>query len=213
MSGVKSLLDGFQTFRGIYYGEESTLFRERLNLGQSPRYAMVACADSRVSPSIVLQTGPGEIFTVRNIAALVPPQEETIGRYHGVSAALEFAVKILRVEHLIIMGHAHCGGIAAMARKREGGKAGGRFIAAWTSLMNEARDRALAQKPGLEGDALLRACERQGVLLSLDNLMTFEIVQRATRAGELTVHGWYLDIFAGTLEAWNPDRSRFERVG
>ena len=98
---------------------------------------MVACSDSRVDPAIVLQTGPGDLFVVRNVAALVPPYKED-GHYHGTSAALEFAVTGLGVADVIIIGHAHCGGVAAMVRKQEGGEAGGKFMAAWTDLLQGA---------------------------------------------------------------------------
>ena len=179
--------------------------------GQSPRFAVVACSDSRVDPAIVLQTEPGDIFAVRNVAALVPPCEGD-GHYHGTSAALEFAVTELGVGHVIVIGHAHCGGIAAMVRKQEGGKIGGQFMAAWTDLLCEARERALAADPGLDGDALLGASERQSVRLSLDNLTTFPFVQKAMAAGDLRLHGWYLNIYEGALEGWNPDTEAFERL-
>ncbi|MDH5748035.1 MAG: carbonic anhydrase, partial [Rhodospirillales bacterium] len=162
-------------------------------------------------PAILFNTGPGELFVVRNVANLVPPYEPDAS-YHGTSAALEFAVKGLEVEHVIIIGHAHCGGVAAMVRKQEGGKAGGKFITAWTDLLREAHERALAENPGLEGDALLRASERQAVRLSLDNLTTFPFVRKAVASGNLSLHGWYLNIFEGVLEAWNPVTQSFERA-
>jgi carbonic anhydrase len=147
---------------------------------------------------------------VRNVAALVPPYEED-EHYHGTSAALEFAVTGLSVDHIIVIGHAHCGGIAAMVQTQEGGEAGGRFIAAWTGLLREAHERALATEPGLDGDALLEASERHSVRLSLDNLITFPFVREAMAAGKLSLHGWYLNIFEGELDVWNPDTGTFER--
>ena len=212
MSGIDTLLNGFRKFREIYYEKSPGLYRDLLSHGQNPRFAVVACSDSRVDPAIVLQTKPGDIFAVRNVAALVPPYEEN-GHYHGTSAALEFAVKGLDVDHIVIIGHAHCGGVAAMVREQEGGKAGGKFIAAWTGLLCEARNRALAADPALNGDALLRASERQAVRLSLDNLTTFPFVREAVAADDLCLHGWYLNIFDGVLEAWNPDAETFERMG
>ncbi|NQU59986.1 MAG: carbonic anhydrase [Rhodospirillales bacterium] len=210
MSGTETLLNGFRKFREMYYEKAPGLYQNLLRHGQNPRFAVVACSDSRVDPAIVLQTEPGDIFSIRNVAALVPPYEED-GRYHGTSAALEFAVKALKVEHIIIIGHAHCGGVEAMIRKHEGGKAGGTFIAAWTDLLREAHERALAADPGLDGDALQSASERQAVLLSLDNLATFPFVLDAVTAGDLSLHGWYLNIFDGALEVWNPDTETFER--
>ncbi len=211
MTGIETLLDGFRKFREMYYEKSPDLYRDLLSHGQNPRFAVVACSDSRVDPAIVLQTEPGDIFAIRNVAALVPPYEED-GRHHGTSAALEFAVDGLGVEHIIVIGHAHCGGVEAMVRKQEIGAVAGSFIEAWTDLLREARERALAVDPELEGDALLGASERQAVRLSLDNLTGFPFVREAVAAGDLRLHGWYLDIFDGALEIWNPDAEMFERL-
>lgn len=211
MTGIETLLNGFRKFREMYFEKSPGIYQDLLSHGQNPRFAVVACSDSRVDPAIVLQTEPGDIFSVRNVAALVPPYEE--GRhYHGTGAALEFAVTELGVDHIIIMGHAHCGGIAAMVHSQEGGPAGGKFISAWTNLLREARSRALAAEPKLGGDALLRASECQSVQLSLGNLATFPFVREAMEAGNLNLHGWYLNIFEGALEIWNPDTGTFERL-
>ncbi|MBC8239168.1 MAG: carbonic anhydrase [Alphaproteobacteria bacterium] len=210
MTEIDTLLNGFRKFREMYFEKAPDLYRDLLSNGQRPRFAVVACSDSRVDPAIVLQTEPGDIFAVRNVAALVPPYEEE-GHYHGTSAALEFAVTGLGVEHIIIIGHAHCGGIATMVHKQEGGEAGGKFITAWTDLLREARERALAADPGLEGEALLSASERQSVRLSLDNLATFPFIREAVAAGKLTLHGWYLNIFEGVLEVSDPETGAFSR--
>lgn len=211
MAGIETLLDGFRKFREMYFEKAPELYRDLLRHGQNPSFAVVACSDSRVDPAIVLQTEPGDIFAVRNVAALVPPHEDD-GHYHGTSAALEFAVTQLAVEHIIILGHAHCGGVAAMVRQQEGGEVGGKFIAAWTGLLREARERALAADPGLDGEALLGASERQAVRLSLENLTSFPFVREAVAAGNLNLHGWYLNIFEGALELWNPGTETFERL-
>jgi carbonic anhydrase len=209
MSGIDPLLNGFRRFREQYFEKDPSLY-DNLRHGQAPRFAVVACSDSRVDPAIVLQAEPGEIFAVRNVAALVPPYEET-GHYHGTSAALEFAVTGLGVDHIIVIGHALCGGVAAMVNKQESGESGGQFITAWTDLLIAARERALTAEPGLGGDALLRAAERHSVLLSLENLTTFPFVRDGLAAGSLSLHGWYLNIYEGALEVWNPDAEAFEK--
>ena len=210
MTGIDSLLRGFKKFREAYYETAPELYRNLLLHGQRPRFAVVACSDSRVDPAIVLQAEPGDIFAVRNVAALVPPYEEA-GFYHGTSAALEFAVDTLGVEHVIVIGHAMCGGVQAMVRNQEpGAPVGGTFITAWTDLLRTARERALASDPSLEGDALVDASERQAVRLSLENLMTFPFIRAAVAAERIALHGWYLNIFDGTLELWNAEAQRFE---
>ena len=211
MTDTDALLNGFRKFREIHYEKNPKQYRDLLSKGQSPHFAVVACADSRVDPAIAFQTEPGDIFAIRNIAALVPPYEDD-GRHHGTSAALEYAVRILKVGHIIIIGHAHCGGVESMIHKQEGGEDKGMFIGAWTDLLRVARERALADTPGLEGDALLAASERHAVRLSLENLSTFPFIQEAIAAGELNLQGWYLNIFDGALEIWNPDRQAFSQV-
>ncbi len=211
MADIETLVDGFRKFREQYYEKSPGLYRDLLSQGQNPRFAVVACSDSRVDPALVLRLEPGEIFAVRNVGALVPPYEAD-GRHHGTSAALEFAVEGLGVEHIIVIGHAHCGGVAAMIRGQEGGESGGRFITSWTDLLRQAHTRALADNPGLEGAALQAASERHAVRVSLENLATFPFVQEATAAGKLTAHGWYLNIFDGELETWNPATETFDRL-
>lgn len=211
MSGIDALLNGFRKFREIYYDQAPDLYRDILRKGQNPRIAVIACSDSRVDPAIVFQVEAGEIFAVRNVAALVPPCEDDEG-YHGTSAALEFAVKGLGVDHIVVLGHAHCGGVEAMVRKQEGGQAGGRFIAAWTGLLIQARQRALTKDPSLEGDAVLRASEREAVRLSLENLMTFPFVRKRVDKGVLKIHGWYLNIFEGQLESLDPESGCFVQL-
>lgn len=208
MGSIDVLLDGFRKFREKYFDEAPELYADTLRKGQHPHIAVIACSDSRVDPAIVFQAEAGEIFAIRNVAALVPPYEEDEG-YHGTSAALEFAVKGLGVHHIVIIGHAHCGGVEAMVRKQEGGQAGGRFIAAWTSLLIKARKRALASDPALDGDGLLRASERESVRVSLENLMTFPFIRKRVDKGVLKIHGWYLNIFEGELESLDPETGRF----
>ncbi len=211
MSDIEPLLDGYRSFRERYFQDDPGLYRDTLQHGQSPRYAVVACSDSRVDPAIVLNTEPGDIFTVRNVAALVPPYDMAPS-HPSAGAAIEYAVNGLKVGHIIVIGHVLCGGVAAMVSRQEGGPSSGELVEPWTNLLRQARDRALAEDPGLSGDALLRACERHSVRLSLDNLMTYPFVRDQVDAGALGVHGWYFDFVAGRLERWNPEAGAFEAV-
>lgn len=210
---LKKLVEGFNDFRTRYFTERQSLYRRLVNQGQKPKVAVIACADSRVDPAIVLQVEPGDIFAIRNVANLVPPYEEDQEgdvSYHGTSAALEFAVQVLGVEHVVVFGHAHCAGIQAMIDGQQGSTVSGRFIQAWTAIAAQAFHRAKAAKPSAEGPELARCCERQAVLVSLENLMTFPFIQEKVDAGQLEIHGWYLDIAEGDLSAYDPLKDSFE---
>lgn len=210
---INKLIFGFTHFRERYFSERKDLYRRLVRDGQKPKVAMIACADSRVDPAIVLQADPGDIFSIRNVANMVPPfEDDTDVSYHGTSAALEFAVEHLGVEHIVVFGHAHCAGVKAMVSGQEGNPVAGRFISAWTSIVDKAYTMAKTKNPGAEGAELDRCCERQAVLVSLENLMTFSFVRERVEAGTLEIHGWYLDIAEGELSQYNPDKDRFETV-
>ena len=212
---INKLIFGFTSFRERYFSERKDLYRRLVREGQKPKIAMIACADSRVDPAIVLQADPGDIFAIRNVANLVPPFEEAGDdkiSYHGTSAALEFAVEQLGVEHVVVFGHAHCSGVKAMVNGRQGSPVAGRFVPAWTSIVDKAYTMAKAKNPTAEGDELDRCCERQAVLVSLENLMTFPFIRERVEAGSLEIHGWYLDIAEGELAHYNPEKDQFETV-
>ncbi|MFC1672560.1 carbonic anhydrase [Pseudomonadota bacterium] len=211
---INKLIMGFSDFRTRYFNERKPLYRRLVSQGQKPKVVVIACADSRVDPAIVLQVEPGDIFAIRNVANLVPPYEEHGDvSYHGTSAALEFAVTQLGVEHVVVFGHAHCAGIQTMINAQEGQAVPGHFIPSWTSIASEAYNRAHAEKPDAEGEDLARCCEKHAVLVSLDNLMTFPFVREGVDAGTLQIHGWYLDIAEGELAAFDPDAGEFKQLG
>lgn len=187
------LIDGFRRFREIYYREHRELF-ETLARGQAPRVMVVGCSDSRVDPALIFDAAPGEIFTVRNVANLVPPYAPSAS-YHGTSAALEFAVRALQVEHVVVLGHARCGGIGALLRQQEA--AAWDFIPAWMAIARPARERALAA--GGLPEAAQRACEHEAIKVSLGNLMTFPWVRERVERGSLALHGCYFDLEVGEL--------------
>ena len=141
MTQFSELLEGYRRFRAGAYQDQKARY-DTLVAGQSPKTMIISCSDSRVDPAMIFDAVPGQIFSVRNIANLVPPFEIGGGR-HGVSAALEFAVTVLEVEDVVVMGHGHCGGVkAALTRSFEGAPAGeGGFIAHWIDLLDDAQDR------------------------------------------------------------------------
>lgn len=208
---INKLILGFSDFRTRYFNEHQSLYRRLVSQGQKPKVAVIACADSRVDPAIVLQVEPGDIFAIRNVANLVPPFEvDDDVSYHGTSAALEFAVEVLGVEHVVVFGHAHCSGIQAMIDGQNGGKVVGRFIPDWTAIAAPAFARAKNDKPDAEGADFARCCERHAVLVSLENLQTFPFIKDKIDAGTLEVHGWYLDIAEGELSGYDADKDAFE---
>ena len=205
---IAELLAGYRRFREIGWKSE----RERwatLREGQSPRVMVIACSDSRVDPSQIFDVSPGEIFVVRNVAALVPPFETTPG-LHGVSAALEFAVQVLKVREIVVMGHGMCGGChAALTQSMHGAEPGrGGFIADWISLLDEAREE-VAARHGQHGREAERAMEEAGVKVSLANLRTFPCVEAKERSGELTLRGAFFAISDGVLHLLNEKRGEF----
>ncbi len=191
------MIEGYRAFREKEWVRERARW-EQLASGQSPRTMIVACSDSRVDPTIIFQAVPGEMFVVRNVAALVPPFEVGGGR-HGVSAALEFAVTQLEVAEIMVMGHGACGGCAAaLSRTFEHARAGeGGFIAHWIDLLDEARDRVTAEHG--TGPEAQRALEMEGVKVSLANLRTFPCIPVREAAGKLRLRGSYFALTEGVL--------------
>jgi len=191
------MIAGYRRFRKQGWSSERSRW-ERLSHGQSPKVMVIACSDSRVDPATIFDTSPGEMFVVRNIANLVPPFETGGGR-HGVSAAIEFAVTQLEVPEIVVMGHGQCGGVAASLSKRfEHAEPGaGGFIAHWIDLLDEARDRVVAEH-GQDGPAV-RALEFETVKVSLANIRTFPGIVEREQAGKLRLYGSYFAIADGEL--------------
>ncbi|MGZ8286034.1 MAG: carbonic anhydrase [Allosphingosinicella sp.] len=194
MGSLDTLIDGYRRFRKSGWARERERWSE-LAEGQSPRVMVIACSDSRVDPTQIFDSGPGQMFVVRNVAALVPPYETT-GGHHGVSAALEFAVTQLQVEAVVVMGHGFCGGCAAALTGQfdDAAQGEGHFIADWIELLREARDKVRAE----HGEDF-RAMELEGVRVSLANLRTFPWVREREADGRLKLHGAYFAISDGVL--------------
>ena len=205
---VQDLIAGYRRFRSHRYREARDLFR-RLRDGQQPATMIIACADSRADPAMIFDAAPGELFAVRNVAALVPPYEETTG-LHGVSAALEFAVTMLKVKQLVVMGHGGCGGIAASLAAADD-RPVGRFIAPWVEIAAEARD-AVLRNESIPRTDWQQAVEQGAVAQSLRNLMTFPFVRTAVERGSLHMDGAWFSIGKGELQWRNPETGAFSVV-
>jgi carbonic anhydrase len=207
MSSPGQLIEGFSRFRERHFASGDALFRGLVEHGQTPRILVVACCDARVDPALVLDCAPGDLFVIRNVANLVPPAENQ-GHYHGTSAALEFGVRKLGIGHIIVLGHAHCGGIHALL---EGDmQKGDAFISEWMGIADAAREQVNREYPDAGSAVRHRACEQQAILVSLDNLMTFPWIRERVEQNALALHGWYFDIERGELLGYDAAARRFE---
>ena len=211
MTRFSDLIDGYRRFRTTEWHSEHKRWAD-LAEGQSPKVMVIACSDSRVEPSIIFDAKPGEMFVVRNVAALAPPFETTPG-LHGVSAALEFAVTQLEVEEIVVMGHGLCGGCAAaLTREFDDALPGeGQFIAGWVSLLDGAREKVVARHTELEWQAFVEM-ELEAVQVSLANLRSFPWIAQRETDGRLSLHGCHFSIADGKLYVLDEAENIFRPV-
>jgi carbonic anhydrase len=204
------LLEGYQAFTTQRLPTEQSRYRELSERGQSPEVMVIGCCDSRVSPEVIFDAGPGELFVVRNVANLVPVYQPD-GGAHGVSAALEYAINVLRIKHILVLGHAQCGGIRAFIDKIEP-LSPGDFIGRWMAMfikpgeVVEQRDQESMQ------DFTVRI-EKAAIFRSLENLMTFPFVRPLVEAGTLNLHGAYFGVAEGSLFVLDKTAKEFRGVG
>lgn len=210
MKTLKKLIEGYREFRDEYLSPGNAAARERIALAQSPKVMVIACSDSRVNPAILTRAGLGDIFTVNNVANIVPPYKEGKGTHHSTSAAIEFAVLHLGVRHIIVLGHSGCGGIGALmagnTKKREGEYS---FIEPWMEIVREARIRTLELLPDASPQEQATCCEKEALTVSLKNLESFPWVREGIAAGKLQIHSWYFDIASGDILVHEPDEEGF----
>lgn len=198
---MDKLLDGYHRFRATGWPERKALFERLAALGQKPQTLVIACSDSRVDPSMIFDAGPGELFVVRNVANLVPAYSTPDHQHHGTSAAIEFAVRVLEVREIVVLGHALCGGAGALI---DGAPPQAQdFLPDWIRIGAPARDIAL----NLSEDPAERRTivEYQCVRLSLRNLATFPWVRERLEDGRLALQGAYFAVATGVLERLGPD--------
>jgi carbonic anhydrase len=200
------LIAGYRSFLAGRFAEERERYEALAELGQSPDVLVIGCCDSRVSPEVIFDARPGELFVVRNVANLVPPYE-TNGQFHGTSAALEFAVQALAVKHIVVLGHAGCGGIRSFAEKRAP-LSSGDFIGKWMSIIAPAADTL--EDPGeTPSQDYVDRLERAAIEQSLANLMTFGSVRRRVIAGDLAIHGAFFGVAEGQLLIRDPESKAY----
>lgn len=202
------LEQGYASFMRGRFSFETERYRTLAEEGQKPATLVIACCDSRAAPEVIFNSAPGEIFVIRNVANLVPPYLPD-DDYHSTSAALEFAVQALRVQHILVMGHGRCGGIAAKLNPSEP-LSPGDFIGKWIGLLEKPAEQVLSRN--IEDDAERQtALERTAVKHSLENLRSFPCVDQLEKKGKLSLHGGWFDISTGELWTLNTDSGEFEK--
>lgn len=201
---MEHLLDGYRRYRATRWPDLQALHKKLAERGQSPKTLVIACADSRVDPATIFDAGPGELFVVRNVANLAPPFEEAPG-FHGVSAAIEFAVLHLKVESILVLGHAQCGGVSAALQDRERNPQS--FLDSWISLLDTAKER-VSHHHGDQQAAL----EFESIRVTLENLATFPFIRDAIRDRGLKLVGARYGVADGGLEILEPESGGFKPV-
>ena len=202
------LIDGYKRFRSSGYIAQKARFDQLASEGQTPPIMIISCCDSRVDPAAIFDTVPGQVFALRNVANLVPPYE-TGGGLHGVSAAIEFGVIGLGVRHIVVLGHAQCGGIKAALENRDSETTGLKFINAWVDIISDARDRIMAEGPADPQ----RALEHESIRVSLQNLRSFPFIDEREKIGGLKLHGAFFGIADGELEVLDEALGIFHHAG
>ncbi|MFM7084423.1 MAG: carbonic anhydrase [Hyphomicrobium sp.] len=202
------LSDRYRRFKYRIYVPNADHYEELATYGQSPEIMLISCCDSRVDPETIFNAMPGELFIIRNVATLVPPYE-TGGRFHGVSAAIEFAVLNLRIRDLVILGHSGCGGVKVALDQSATIQTEAKFVSRWMSMLDDARHSVLAASQSKSPAEKLEALEKEGVKTSIKNLRTFPFVREREDKGKLNLHGAHFDIKTGTLSVLNHSRGEF----
>lgn len=205
------LVQRYQGWKATSYSENQAWYR-RLATGQSPRAMVISCCDSRVHVTSIFGADQGEFFIHRNIANLVPPYEPD-GDHHGTSATVEYAVTALGVSHILVLGHSNCGGVKGCIDMCQGAapqlEEKVSFVGRWLDILRPGYDRVAAALPESERQGAL---EKQGILISLENLMQFPFVRERVESGDLTLHGLWNDIGEGGLEVYDPKTGQFHQI-
>src|ERR1700758_1096465 len=200
------LIEGYRSFIETRLPLERGRYQKLAETGQQPEVMVICCCDSRVSPEVLFDAHPGELFVVRNVANLVPPYSPS-GFTHGVSAALEFAVQNLKVKYIIVMGHSHCGGVRAFVEHR-GRPDPGDFIDNWMSLITPVA-QSLGDDKNMSRSNYLARLEHASIVATLSNLTSFPWINSRVAGQRLKLLGAYFDVGSGALEVYDPDASAF----
>ena len=212
---LKFIKEGFKDFKKNYYENDKPYIDKYVRNGQKPKLMVIACSDSRVDPAILFQTKPGEVFSVRNVANLVPPYNPDKG-LHGVSAAIEFGVLDLKIKDIIILGHAHCGGIKALCNnfnsnmdKSHKKKAPREFIDSWMNIASPIMAKINLKN---SSEPLQHFIEKESIKNSIENLKTFPWIIELIKNKELNIHGWWFELKSGELFCFDENKNNFINI-
>lgn len=209
MRDVSKFSSGFRRFQQNYLGKQHALFEQLVQQGQKPRALVIACCDSRCDPALLTDCDPGDMFVVRNVANLVPPHVQAT-YFAATTSAIAFAVHNLEVEHIIVMGHAQCGGIRALMEHKTPDCNEEELIAKWLGIAEEARQQVLREFNDKPIQMQANVCEQSAILVSLENLMSYPWISSRVQEVKLTLHGWYFDMRHGELYEYRPESGVFE---
>ena len=200
-SSFNKMLKGYQEFRNKYAHGDQSIMQYLSHHGQKPEVMVVACCDSRVDPALILQCDPGDLFVVRNVANIVPPYEKDIA-HHGTSAALEFGIRILKVKHLVVLGHSQCRGIQALLDCSHSNH--NDFITNWVSIINDEEDHHHAMS--------VDEYAKLAIKKSFQNCLSFPWIREALDKQELAIRLWYFDIKTGRISFYADKNNEFNEL-
>lgn len=212
MTNPNALIDGYKRFYKKHFVEDKQLYHDLFTKGQFPKTLVIACSDSRVDPSLITDARPGDIFVVRNVANIVPPYQPDWSSYHGTSAALEFAVNGIGVEHIIVLGHSGCAGVKALVDMPKSLDNEKSFVRPWVGIVEEALERTKEKCEAHDDMCQYSTCEKEAVLVSLKNLLSFPWVKASVQQRKLSLHGWYFSVEDGSLSVCMPGGDSFEQI-
>ncbi len=205
MKNLEKLVSSYKT---AFTEQDREHYRRLATEGQFPKIMVIGCSDSRVNPDLIFNAAPGDIFVVRNVANLVPPFEVDEAS-HGTSAAIEFAVVELKVEHIVVMGHSHCGGVRACCDNAKGRITTGLFLPKWTSILTSCAESVMKDNPDINIEELSQRVEQDAIKFSMKNLGQFPFIRDGIESGKLQIHGAYFDIKEAQLFALDKESQNF----
>jgi carbonic anhydrase len=208
---MRKLIQGNKRFREQKFKEYKDSYASLIKNGQKPKILFIGCSDSRVVPDMIVDTNPGDMFLLRNIANFVPPYADD-DDFHGVSAVIEYAVSVLKVKDIIVCGHSHCGGCAALYEDFDNQKELS-HVKKWLELGQNAKNHALKHvKKGAKKSKLLRLTEKISVVHQIENLLTYPQIKKKINKGNLQIHGWHYNIKNGSIDVYNPYTKAYDKM-